>query len=130
MYDYLITLSQLLQHSSGSSPHHHLHTGCFHFMWLICFPTSSYFFPFSALISALLLCPSSSLLLPCLPSRLSAICLPSSCFLSNLPGEPQSPCISAFLPPSLPSLPPNSLALPSGDASFQLAFFLMMILYT
>ena len=71
MYNDLIILTQLIQHSSGSSPHHHLHTSCFHSIWLICFPTS-----FSGLISALLLCLSSSLLLPCLLSHLS---LPSVC---------------------------------------------------
>ena len=71
MYNDLIILTQLTQHSSGSSPHRHLHTSCFHSIWLICFPTS-----FSGLISALLLCLSSSLLLPCLLSHLS---LPSVC---------------------------------------------------
>ena len=42
MYNDLIILTQLIQHSSGSNPHHHLHTSCFHSMWLICFPTSFY----------------------------------------------------------------------------------------
>ena len=42
MYNDLIILTQLIQHSSGSSPHHHLHTSCFHSIWLICFPTSFY----------------------------------------------------------------------------------------
>ena len=75
MYNDLIILTQLIQHSSGSSPHHHLHTSCFHFIWLM-FPCFFLHLPFSACISALLLCLSSSLLLPCLLSHLS---LPSVC---------------------------------------------------
>ena len=71
----------------------------------LCLPisfSSPFLFP-----SALLLCLSSttSSLIPIQP--LSAICSPLRCFLSNLPGDPQSPCISAFLPPSLPAFLPT-----------------------
>ena len=118
MYHNLIILIQSIQHSSGSSPLPHLHNSCFHFIRFICFPTS-----FSVSLSLPLCSPavpvllSTSSLTPIQP--LSAICSPTRCVLSILPGDPQSP---AFLPPSLPSLPPNSLASSSGCASFQLPF--------
>ena len=51
MHNDLIILTQLTQHSSGSSPHRHLHTSCFHSIWLICFPTS-----FSVSLSLLSCC--------------------------------------------------------------------------
>ena len=54
MYNDLIILTQLIQHSSGSSPHHHLHTSCFHFIWLICFPAS--FYISLSLLASLLSC--------------------------------------------------------------------------
>ena len=118
MYNDLIILTQLIQHSSGSSPHHHLHTSCFHSIWLICFPTS-----FSGLISALLLCLSSSLLLPCLLSHLSlpSVCLqvaftPSSLVILNLHGF-----LLFFFhlcPPFLPTLWHSQVAMPPFSSLF------------
>ena len=109
MYNNLIILTQLIQHSSGSSPHHHLHTSCLHFIWLICFPTS--FYMSLSLLSSLLSCCACppSLLLPCLPSRLSLPSVriqvafsPTSLVILNLPGF--LPFILHLCPPFLPTL--------------------------
>ena len=109
MYNNLIILTQLIQHSSGSSPHHHLHTSCLHFIWLICFPTS--FYMSLSLLSSLLSCCACppSLLLPCLPSRLSLPSVriqvafsPTSLVILNLPVF--LPFFFHLCPPSLPTL--------------------------
>ena len=123
-----IILTQLLQHSSGSSPHNHLHTSCFDFIWLICFPTS--FYISLSLLSSLLPCCACPLLLPCLPSHLSlpsvrlhvafsptslvslnlsVICLSSSISalpFSQLSGTPKWLCFrsAGFFPQLLQSL--------------------------
>ena len=71
-----------------------------------------YFFlrlPFSSPLRSCSACPPLYFFPDSHPASLCHL-FPSRCFLSNLPGDPQSPCISAFLPPSLASLPPNSLA--------------------
>ena len=100
MYDDLITLTPPLQHSSGSSPYHHMHASCFDFIWLICFPTSFYI---SLSLLSCCVCPPLYFFPASHPASLYHV-FPSRCFLSSLPGDPQSPCISAFLTPSLPTL--------------------------
>ena len=75
---------------------------------------------------------SSPLLSGCPPlcffpdSHLDSCChlFPVKCFYPTSLMILNFPWISAFLPSSLPSLPPNSLAPPSGYASFHLACFL------
>lgn len=125
MYNNLIILTQLIQHSSGSSPHHHLHTSCLHFIWLICFPTS--FYMSLSLLSSLLSCCACppSLLLPCLPSRLSLPSVriqvafsPTSLVILNLPGF--LPFILHLCPPFLPTLWHPQVAMLPFSFLFQL----------
>ena len=139
MYNNLIILTQLIQHSSGSSPHHHLHTSCFHFIWLMCFPTS--FYMSLSLLSSLLSCcacpplyffPAShpaflchlfafkllSLQSPWWSSISLDFCLSSSISASpscQLSGNPKWLCfLSARFFPSAPPISRSSLSLPAG----------------
>ena len=108
MYDDLIILTPPLQHSSGSSPHHHLHTSCFDFMWLICFPTS--FYISLSLLSSLLSCCARPPLYffpashpASLPSvRLQVAFSPASLVSLNLPAF--LPFFLHLCPPFLPTL--------------------------
>ena len=104
MYNDLIILTQLIQHSSGSSPHHHLHTSCFHSIWLICFPTS---FSVSLSLLSCCACPPLYFFPASHPASLFHLS-PSSCFLSislvilNL--LVFLPFFFHLCPPSLPTL--------------------------
>ena len=116
MHNDLIILTQLTQHSSGSSPHRHLHTVSTPFGWSVSLLLSLSLFLCSPAVPVLL---STSSLLPIPP--LSAIYHLQVAF-SQPPWWSSISLYFCLLPP-LPALPPNSLALPSGYASFQLAFF-------
>ena len=79
MYHDFIILIQPIQHSPGSSPLPHLHTTCFHFISLICFPTSfSVYLPFSSLLSSCA-CPALYFFPDSHPASLCHL-FPTKCF--------------------------------------------------